>query len=349
MKDHSFMKKCIMLMICFVVVPCFTIGISTNAFSSEKTIVWNFSLWGGKRAHLNPIEKWAADMKKKTNGRWKINLHYGGTLAPGKENLNGLRAGMFEAANVAPTYAPGKTPLLTVTDLPFISPAKVKDIGKLLIELFKHPAIKKELLKWNAVPLLPGPLPPYNIMGAKPIKTVADFEGLRIRSGGEIGRLLKDFGAVPTMVSASEVYEAISRGTIDSVSFPFYAYGAYSVYEVSKYYNENLILGGITSTFLANKDAWDALPAEFKKYHLEWYANSPEIWAAEFKKSSDKWDPLFKKNLEFIDFPSTEVAKMRAKAEKIYEHWVKEREKEGLPGKEVLEYYFKKRKEICGY
>ena len=49
-----------------------------------------------------------------------------------------------------------------------------------------------------------------------------------------------------------------------------------------------------------------------------------------------------------IDFPSSERDKIVAKAEAVYDRWVKAREKQGLPGKEILNYYLEKRKEITG-
>jgi TRAP-type mannitol/chloroaromatic compound transport system substrate-binding protein len=92
-------------------------------------------------------------MEKKTNVQWKIKVHYGSVLAPPKENWDGIRAGMFEAAGVCMTYTPGKVPLHTV-------------------------------------PLLPAGHSQFHLMGKKPVKTVKDLEGLRVRAGGEIANVL---------------------------------------------------------------------------------------------------------------------------------------------------------------
>ena len=205
------------------------------------------------------------------------------------------------------------------------------------------------MLKWNAVPLLPSGLCQYHLMGNKAIRTVKDLDGARIRIGGEIAKVLKEFGAVPTLVPAPEIYEAISRGTIDLVGLPYaYAYGAYKVYEASKYLTIPVSLGTMNCAYVANKDAWEALPEEFKKYHMEWYNKAPKMWGAEFQKADDKWIPIFKEKLEWIDFPESERNTLVAKAEEFYEKWVKAREKEGLPGREILNYYIEKRKALTG-
>jgi TRAP-type C4-dicarboxylate transport system substrate-binding protein len=314
-----------------------------------KTITWNLSVWGGKRAWTRPLHQWAAAMEEKTNGGWKIKIHYGAVLAPPKEALDGIRAGMFEACGICCAYTPGKVPLHTVAELPFIAPDENIHIFKMTEALWRHPALKKELLKWNAVPLLASGLCQYHLMGNKPVRTAEDLKGARIRMGGEIGKVLRVMGAVPTLVPAPEVYESLSRGTIDLVGFPWtYAYGSYKCYEVSKYATFPISLGTMNCPYIANKDAWNALPEEFKKYHMEWYDKAPEVWAAEYKEADDKWLPIFKEKLEFIDFPVSERNKIVAKAEEFYEKWVKAREKQGLPGRDILNYYLKKRKELTG-
>jgi TRAP-type C4-dicarboxylate transport system substrate-binding protein len=343
----AFYHKNMLLMVGVLVAFLFTLA--PQVIAADKTVEWNFSLWGGKRAWTSPLHDWAAEMEKKTNGGWKIKLHYGNVLAPPKENYDGIKAGMFEAAGICAAYTPGKNPLHTVGELPFIAPNETVNIVRMMGEMWKHPAFKKELSKWNAVPLLPSALPQYHLMGNKPVRTVKDLDGARIRIGGEIAKVLKEFGAVPTLVPAPEVYEAVSRGTIDLVGFPWtYSYGSYKTYEVSKYVSLPMSLGTMSCFYIANKDAWDALPEEYKNYHMEWYNKAPDVWAARYKMADDKWIPEFKKKLEFIEFPSSERDKIVTKAEAVYDKWVKAREKEGLPGKEILNYYLKKRKEITG-
>lgn len=342
-------KRFVVVLCSLIITVGFLFTLPPKAISADKTVNWNLSLWGGKRAWTRPLHQWVEDMDQKTNGRWKIKIHYGGVLSPPKENLDGLRAGMFEAASFCAAYHPGKLPLHTVMELPFIAPDENIDIFRLVVELWKHPALKKELLKWNAVPLLAGGLCQYHLMGNKPIRSVADLKGARVRMGGEIGKALKTLGAVPTLVPAPETYEALSRGTIDLVGLPYtYAYGAYRIHEVSKYITK-LSLGTMNCSFLASKDAWDALPEEFKQYHLEWYNKSPKVWAAEYKKADDKWTPIFKKKLEFLDFPKSERDKIVAKVnEGFYEKWVQRWEKKGLPARDVLNYYLVKRRELTG-
>ena len=98
MVKELFRKKYLIFLFSLVIMVGFLFALPPQAISAGKVINWNLSVWGGKRAWTNPLHDWVADMEKATNGQWKIKLHYGGVLAPPKENWDGIRAGMFEAA-----------------------------------------------------------------------------------------------------------------------------------------------------------------------------------------------------------------------------------------------------------
>lgn len=343
-------KKAVNILLTLVLTIGFLYAFPSQAISKEKVVKWNLNVWGGPRAYTAPIEKWAKDMAKATNGKWQIKIHYGGVLAPPKEALDGIKAGMYEASMFAVAYHPGKVPLHRVMELPFISPRENLEILRMQYAMWEHPAFKKELLKWNAVPLLPAAIPTYHLMGNKAIRSVEDLKGARVRIGGDIAKVLRKFGAVPTMVPAPQTYEALSRGTVDLVGLAYtFAYGSFKIYEVSKYMNIPMTLGVVCGPVVANKTAYDALPEEFKKIHQAWYVQCPDVYAEEYAKVDRKWEPIFKKKLQYIQFPSSERAKLVAKAQPVYDAWVAEMEKKRLPGKEVMEYYLKKRKEIAGY
>ena len=169
-------------------------GAPTTAAASDQ-ITWNISLWGGERDWTRPLHQWADDMKNKTNGKWIIKLHYGAVLSPSKENIDGIKAGLFEGCQICGSYAPGKTPLNRVFELPFILPQEPEQISQMMAALWEHPAVLKELARWNAVPLFPAAITQYGLMGNKRIVKAEDFDGIRIRIPGEMARVLTQFGA----------------------------------------------------------------------------------------------------------------------------------------------------------
>ena len=351
MNREQFKKRLWMTIVCMV----FTVGLIftyvPKAFSGPDAIKWDVALWGGERDWTRPLHYWVEDMKKRTNGRWQITLHYGSVLGPAKEHLDGLKAGLFEAAQFVAAYAPGKTPLHTVFELPFILPHEPKQMCQMLAALWEHPAILKELKRWKAVPLFPASISQLGLMTNRPINTVADFKGLRIRISGLQARTMAMFGAVPSMVPGTDMYEAMERGTIDGVTTPWpFAFGSFKIYEVSKYATPNFDPGSMCAGYAVTQNAWNALPEDFKKIHMEWYKKTPTVWGEEYKKGYKKWLPIFKeRGIKFIELPAEERAKLVSKAGIVYEDWVKRMEKKGLPGKEIFDYFMAKRKAIAGY
>lgn len=99
----------------------------------------------------------------------------------------------------------------------------------------------------------------------RPIRTAADFAGLRIRSPG--GAFAADFfselGAEAGMVPFSGMYEALKAKAFDGQSDPLGVVQSLKLYEVQTYLS---LTGHWWSgfTLLANGAAWQALPAEIQ-------------------------------------------------------------------------------------
>ena len=350
MSRERIRKRLWAMVICSIFVMGLFVTYVPKAISASDVITWNVALWGGERDWTRPLHKYVEDMAKLTNGRWQIKLHYGAVLSPSKEHLDGLKAGLFEACQFCASYAPGKTPLQTVFELPFILPQDPQQMCQMMAALWELPVLKKELARWNAVPFLPASITQYGLMGNKKIAKVADFKGVRVRISGEMARVVEMFGAAPTMIPVSDLYEAMERGTLDMATLPWaFSFGAFKINEVSKYVTTNFNPGSQSCAYLANKKAWDALPDEFKKYHMEWYKKAPKVWGDEYKKGDKRWIPIYKKTMEFVRLPDSERNKLVSKAEGVWKKWVERMEKRGLPGQKVLDYFLAKRKEIAGY
>ena len=81
---------------------------------------WKLSVWGKRRAFTEGIEYVAAELDKRTSGKFKLKIFYGDQLSKSKENLDGINIGAFEAAFFCAAYHPGKNAPLNVLDLPFL-------------------------------------------------------------------------------------------------------------------------------------------------------------------------------------------------------------------------------------
>jgi TRAP-type C4-dicarboxylate transport system substrate-binding protein len=307
-------------------------------------IKWRASLWGKRRAFTESWEFLSKTVKERTGGKFELKLYYGEQLSKSKENLDGISVGAFDAAMVCQSYHPGKLPSANVLDLPFLPITNFDVQYEVAKAVFDHPAVQKDFLKWNAIIFAINMLPQYEYMGkGKPPATVADFKGKRLRALGGMGRAAIKIGAVPTTVPASETYNALARGTVDAIGFPFtYAFSAYKLDEVADWYTTNMSLGTVNCPVVANKDSWDNLPQQYKdllnslkrkaaNYQVEAYAKKDVINLKEWPKK-----------MTAVTIPADQMAKFRKVAGKpIWDDWVKETTKDVPEAQELLDLLLK--------
>jgi TRAP-type C4-dicarboxylate transport system substrate-binding protein len=323
-----------------------TIGIAvavalagTTAASADTTI-WNMNVFGPPRAVTAGIEAMAELFKKESNGTFEMKIAYGAALGPERQAPESIKSGGYEGALMCAGYYPNKFPLLGVLELPFLPPRGIAENAKLYHAVLNHPLIIKEMAeRWNIKYFGPTFLPAYEFMGNKRIASVNDMKGVKMRISGLQAKALQVFGAVPTMVTAPEGYEALQRGTIDSFGLPYaYTFGAYKLHEVSKYATEGMAMNGLLCFEGVSLTAWSKLSDSLKRKLSEAQDLAAATLLKAYKADDEKWIPIFKQKLEVVQFPAEERAKLVAGANDIWEAWVKEQEAAGRPGREILNF-----------
>lgn len=315
------------------------VGLASVAHAADK-VVWNFNMFGPKRALTAGIEEIKKDLEAAGNGQFELNIQYGDALGPRKQNPENVKVGAYEAAQMCVGYYPNKYPLLSVMELPFLMPTDLERRAKVEMAVLSHPAIVAEMKdRWNSKFFGPSFLPAYEFMGNKRIETVDDMKGVKMRISGLNAKALEVFGAVPTMVTAPDGYNALDRGTIDSFGFPYsYAFGAYKLYEVSKYVTEGLAMSGFMCFQSVNLDAWNKTPQAVKDALPEAQDKAIAAMIAAYHAADKKWIPIFHEKLEVVKIAPETREKLAAGASKIWAEWAKEQDDEGRPGTEMLNF-----------
>ncbi len=302
--------------------------------------VMNFNIFGPKRAVTKGIEVVADAVNEMAGGAAEVKIHYGAALGPQKQTPESIKTNGYEGGQMCVGYYPNKFPLLSVMELPFLLPVDIQARAKVETAVFNHPDIVKEMTtRWNSRYFAPALLPAYEFMGNKRIASAADMKGVKMRISGLNASALQEFGAVPTMVTAPEGYTALERGTIDSFGFPYsYAFGAYKMYEVSKYSTEGVAMSGFMCWQGVSVDAYNKLPDNVKKALPEVQAKAQQEMIKAYEVADEKWIPIFKEKLEVVQFPAEERAKLAEGAATFWAKWADEQEGKGRPGKKMLEF-----------
>lgn len=289
------------------------------------TIEWKHSNWGKRRANTEFIEKMNELVKAKTGGKFSIKIGYGEVFSKDKENLDSIKLGAIDTADVCNFYHPGKNPAWMVYSLPFLPFGTIEQHNAAASTLMKHPALVKDLDRWDAAALAFNVLPPYEFMGkGKPPKALEDWKGLRIRAPGAVGEAFATLGAVQSTVPAVELYTAIERGTVDAGSFPFtYAHAAYQLHTISTWYTANLAPGNAGCFTAMSKASLDKLPPGYKKALLESVPESAKAMIAAYREADAKNLPQFKAKLTEIVYSEADLKQFRDKTAKpIWDKWV---------------------------
>ena len=302
-------------------------------------INWKMGSWGKPRAVTAGQEMLKKHVEERTGGKFTITVGYEVFGGP-KELLDLLKIGGIQATLECSSFHPDKTPGYTALDLPFL-PITDDEVHQRVHETFhKHPYIVKELAGWNARIFSSNLLPQYEFMGrGKPPTSIEDFKGMRVRAIGGIGDAMRRLGAVPTSMDSTEVYTALERGVVDAVSLPgTYAHASFRLYELSKWFTENLSPGTQGCPTVINIDAYNALPDEYKQLIEEAKPKVYEALKAAFKAAEAKDIPLFKqKGLTFVRYSDADLARFREiGAQPVWDDWVKAREAQGIPARELL-------------
>jgi C4-dicarboxylate-binding protein DctP len=99
----------------------------------------------------------------------------------------------------------------------------------------------------------------------KPLRTPADFRGLkmRIQSSKVLDGQMRALGATPQVMAFAEVYPALQTGVVDGTENPPSNLYTQKMHEVQKYFTVS-DHGVIEYAVIVNKKFWDGLPADIR-------------------------------------------------------------------------------------
>ena len=290
-------------------------------------LTWDVSLWGKERAFTAGVERLAQLIAQKTDGNWILVLHYGEALSKARENLDGLAVDAFQAAMFCNFYHPRKNPALMALTMPFLPLRSWEENRKARDAVYAHPAIRKELARWNAMTYVSSYLPQYEFLGrGKAPLTLDDWKGLTVRAGGGLGRAMKVLGSTPTSSTATEVYTGIQQGTMDAVSFPFsYGHVDYKIHEVTDWFTSNLTPGTSDCPVAFSISAYESLPDQYKALLEDVKDQVVEVQIQAYIDMDEQNLPMLRQELQEIRYSDAALAEFQAAAGRpVIDAWIEE-------------------------
>ena len=321
LKVRKTMRPMIRAFLCAVVASA---SLASPAFANT---VWNVSLWGNSRAVTVAIEHLAKEVERRTDGAFRMVVHFGEAISPARENIDGISLGAFEAAHICPSYHPGKTPALLALELPFLPFDDIRAAHKVALKSHSHPVIERELGQFNTRVLQHVIAPRYEFMGrGTPPKNFDDWDGMRVRAPGAIGDGVRAFGGRPTSVPAPEIYTSLERRLFDAAALPFsYTFASYRIHEVSDWYTFNMNLAIPSCVILVSLDAWADLSDDERALIEEINVEAYELQFDALADADTAWIPAFDEaGLERVVYDPTVLEDFKAKtAQPLWDDWIK--------------------------
>ena len=285
------------------------------------------------------LDPWAKKIEEMTNGRVKVTMFPGGALGKAGDHYSLAEKGVADVVYALQDYTSGRFPLTSVFELPFMIPSAEKTSVAMWKTYEKFPELQREYSDVKVLALFCHPPGHFNTIN-KPIRTLEDFKGLKIRTASQPGVInaLKIFGAVPVTMAVSESYSALERGVVDGSVLPWEALSVFNQAELLKYSTEADFYT-TAMMIVMNKRKYNSLPDDVKKVIDE---TTGLILSREVGRVYDSMRPVYKercleKGMQTIQLPPEDTEKLKSLTMPIREEWVKDMEKKRLPGKAVLD------------
>lgn len=335
-------KKVVSVLLSIMLIGIFSSA--PSAFGQAKSFSFTLSTFF-PAPHRNTVllTEWTKEVEKRTNGAVKITIFPGGTLTPADKCYDGVVRGISDIGNSDLAYTRGRFPLTEV----FYLPLGIKSalVATRMVNEFYVKFKPKELDETHVLFFIchgPGLL-----HTKKPVRTLEELKGMKIRSTGMSTKIVLALGATPVAMPMSDAYDAVSRGVAEGIVCPYEALYGWKLGEVVKSTTEDYPCAYFSAFFVTmNKDKWNALPPDIQKtiesVNKEYIDKAGKAWDEIDKQGKDF---VIKLGNQIITLTKDESEKWTKAVKPLFDEYVKEKSAKGLPAEEALKFcqdYLKK-------
>jgi len=291
----------------------------------------------GANEYAKSAEWMGNEIAKRSGNKHTVSMLWGGTVVKVGEVPSAVENKVVDMGPLVTPYFPDQFPINNAIPFFWPQPKSQAQLGQLMLKWHnEHPEFAKELAKFKLKLVSVRPLPAYGMICTKPVRTIADFKGLRIRSYGvALPAMIEALGAVPVSMADVNGYEALSKGILDcSPGDPALTVG-WKWTDIAKYFIDVPMGASWGHIVVMNQEKYNSLPADLKKI----IDDLKQDYLTEFLRSYDKstqdtlaaWKASGK--VEVIKFPADEFNKVtlgNAKVKSVRDSWVTRAKSAGM-------------------
>ena len=315
--------------------PAPTDGEGAPAPSRPRTIELSYSIFfPPTHVQCQEAEAWAREIEQRTDGRVKINIYPGDSLTPAPQVYEGLVTGISDIGMSCFAYTRGRFPLLEGLDLPLGYPngrVATRAATDMVRKYAPAETADTHVLYVHAHG-------PGILASKKPVRSLEDMAGLKVRGTGLSAKIITNLGGTPIGMSQTETYEALQKGVVDATLCPVETLKGWKQGEVISSVTDSSCIGYTTAMFVAmNKARWNSLPEDIQavitEVSEEWVDRHGAAW-----DQADAEGTAFIRELgrEEISLSEEEQARWIEAVKPILDEYLAGCAAAGLPGAELL-------------
>lgn len=214
-------------------------------------------------------QDWMTFIEQRSGGRIHIRPIWSGSLLSSDQSMEELRHGIADIGLVMPIYARGGAHLIRVQS-GFYSGARTPQTQVALYHCMTPASgeYAKELDGLQVLAVQGGILPGI-VTRTRPVRSLADLKGMRLRAPSELMSVLRELGADPVDMPMGDVYSALAKGVLDGVIAPPDTFGSLHFAEVAHYFTALQVPRGAYPARMMSSRRWQKLPPYVQKILLE--------------------------------------------------------------------------------
>lgn len=296
----------------------------------------------GHTIHRAVTDMFIEDVATATGGEVTLRHYPGGQLGKGADSLRLIQSGLQDIGLISPSHVSDKMPLTAVGELPGLW-GTACEAALAMWDMSREGGIlhEKEYKPNGVRALVFFPLPGYQLMVSsdREFETLADAAGLKLRTtGGALELIVQSLGATPVRMTAPDMYESMSRGTIDGALFSYQAATSYKLDDLIKISTEGQNLGTVVNAYFISEQRWNSLSQDVRTV----IAEAGERATKEGCKGLDKAELDARAQLEaagtqIISLSEEDQGAIDETNARVQQEWAEKLDQAGRPGTEVLE------------
>ena len=258
------------------------IGGATGALAQDKTFELKYTHWVPPSHPLQKaLEEWGTSVEKDSGGTIKYKVYPAQQLGKAFDHYDMARDGIADLTYINPGYQPGRFPIISAGELPFLM-TTAKGGTQALDAWYRKYADKEMKDVKFCLAFLHDPGAFHS--RAKKILVPGDIKGMKIRPAhATMATFVTMLGGTNVQASAPEVRDIIDKGVADAVTFPWGSVPLFGIDKVTKYHLD-MPLYVTTFAFVFNKAKYNEMSAAQKKVidnHCtpEWALKVAAPWA----------------------------------------------------------------------